>query len=308
MKEIHFKALLKKHLQGQTSKKEKDQIEAFENQLINKNTSKVFTSYKHKEEIRINIYKAISAKINKPKYSWIRVAASIAIIMGLTISGLIYKQTLISKNNYLSVTSGEHPRYYILPDSSSVWLNKHTQLKYATNFTENRNILLEGEAFFIVKKNQQHPFKVNFANNKLEVTGTQFNINSFNTLKQEVSVKEGSVKVTANKKTYPLKSNDYLKITKTSTAKQKKIFLQHNYYNPGELIFDKTPMAEVINIIANRYGQKIRIKNISDQELALRISAKYKSDINIFDLINGLTLITPFTYEINIQQQELIIK
>ena len=65
----------------------------------------------------------------------------------------------------------------MLPDSSEVWLNAASQIRYHKSFLNNREIFLEkGEAFFKVKKAQGAPFRVYFRESRIEVTGTEFNI------------------------------------------------------------------------------------------------------------------------------------
>lgn len=62
----------------------------------------------------------------------------------------------------------------------------------------------------------------------------------------------------------------------------------------------------MLEIVSKRFGQTIRIENIDKGQLGLRISAKFTEDISVFDLLNSLTHITPFTYELNIERQELL--
>ncbi len=67
-----------------------------------------------------------------------------------------------------------------LPDSSTVWVNAGSTLSYNNSFSKsNRDVTLDGEAYFEVAKNRQLPFKV-FANNVcVEAKGTSFNIESY---------------------------------------------------------------------------------------------------------------------------------
>lgn len=64
-----------------------------------------------------------------------------------------------------------------LPDSSEVHLNAVSSLQYNKNYgITNRNILLDGEAFFVVKHGQQHPFSVRSGSLTTVDIGTAFNI------------------------------------------------------------------------------------------------------------------------------------
>jgi transmembrane sensor len=86
-----------------------------------------------------------------------------------------------------------------LSDGTKVWLNAASSLRYPATFTgKDRQVELNGEAYFEVAHNAAMPFKVNVAGKEeVEVLGTHFNINSYS---DEPAVKttllEGSVKVT----------------------------------------------------------------------------------------------------------------
>lgn len=68
----------------------------------------------------------------------------------------------------------------ILPDGTKVWLNAASSLTYPTSFAKNeRTVALSGEAYFEVAKDKTRPFKVQTAQQTVEVLGTHFNINAY---------------------------------------------------------------------------------------------------------------------------------
>ena len=67
-----------------------------------------------------------------------------------------------------------------LPDGSSVWLNSESAITYKSDFTDERLIKLEGEAFFEVVKKEKRPFKVSCRGIITTALGTSFNIRAFN--------------------------------------------------------------------------------------------------------------------------------
>lgn len=86
----------------------------------------------------------------------------------------------------------------ILPDGTKVWLNAASSLKYPASFAslKERRVELNGEAYFEVAKDKNHPFIVKTDKQEVEVLGTHFNINTY---ADEPAVKttllEGLVKV-----------------------------------------------------------------------------------------------------------------
>lgn len=68
----------------------------------------------------------------------------------------------------------------ILPDSSRIWLNAGSKLKYSSQFNKTeRNLKLEGEAYFKVAHNKSLPFVVNAWGFLVEAVGTEFNIKAY---------------------------------------------------------------------------------------------------------------------------------
>ena len=67
----------------------------------------------------------------------------------------------------------------VLPDGTRVWLNNLATLKYPREFSEKeRNVYLEGEAYFEVTKNRHKPFTVQSDAMRVRVLGTTFNFKS----------------------------------------------------------------------------------------------------------------------------------
>lgn len=84
----------------------------------------------------------------------------------------------------------------ILADSTRVWLNAGSELRYPEVFGENeRKVYLTGEAYFEVTKNQRCPFIVDTKKARIEVLGTQFNVNAYQDRPCITTLVEGCVKM-----------------------------------------------------------------------------------------------------------------
>ncbi|MFR5660398.1 MAG: FecR family protein, partial [Butyricimonas faecihominis] len=67
-----------------------------------------------------------------------------------------------------------------LSDGTRVFLNAETKLKFPTKFRkEERVVVLEGEAYFEVRKDATHPFIVKANDVDVKVLGTSFNLRSY---------------------------------------------------------------------------------------------------------------------------------
>ena len=97
--------------------------------------------------------------------------------------------------NTLTVPYGK--RFEIkLSDGTNVHLNAGTSLKYPVKFFkgENRQVFLNGEAFFDVTSDKNHPFIVNAESLNVEVFGTEFNVSAYpEDSTTDVVLVEGSV-------------------------------------------------------------------------------------------------------------------
>ncbi|WP_257669199.1 FecR family protein [Parapedobacter tibetensis] len=100
----------------------------------------------------------------------------------------------------LALSTSLRGQYQVtLSDSTKVWLNASSTLKYPSRFTEDRRMVeLEGEAYFEVYKNERVPFIVKSKGQEVRVLGTEFNISAYND-QQDITTTlvNGTVQVTA---------------------------------------------------------------------------------------------------------------
>lgn len=99
----------------------------------------------------------------------------------------------------LAVPAG---KYYniVLDDGSIVYLNATSKLDFPMKFQgDKREISISGEAYVQVAKDAGHPFIVHLPNSDVQVLGTEFNVNTYDSGTDKVSLVKGSVKVNAGK-------------------------------------------------------------------------------------------------------------
>ena len=84
----------------------------------------------------------------------------------------------------------------ILSDGTRVFLNAGSKLYFPAEFSTNsREVRLEGEAFFEVAHDAKKPFHVTIENQRIEVLGTSFNINSYEKNSIKTTLITGRVKI-----------------------------------------------------------------------------------------------------------------
>ncbi|AFD06096.1 FecR family protein [Solitalea canadensis] len=116
---------------------------------------------------------------------------------------LIYKSTglnsaeTVSMNTLITVYGEQYQ--IILPDGTKVWLNAASSLHFPSYFSgPNREVVLEGEAYFEVQKEKGKPFIVRTKNQEIKVLGTHFNVNCYeDELSTTTTLLEGKVSISA---------------------------------------------------------------------------------------------------------------
>jgi transmembrane sensor len=107
--------------------------------------------------------------------------------------------------------------HIVLPDSSRVWLNAMSSIRFPTAFDgAERNVELNGEAYFEIVKNSKQPFIVRTGNSTIRVLGTSFNVNAY---KDEEEIRttliSGSVSVATESKKVVLKEGQQSEVDRS---------------------------------------------------------------------------------------------
>lgn len=81
-------------------------------------------------------------------------------------------------NSFITPRGGEFK--ITLEDGTEVWLNAESCLKYPETFGNgDRHVSVEGEAYFKVAKDIEHPFYVESDGQQIRVVGTEFNVSNY---------------------------------------------------------------------------------------------------------------------------------
>ena len=153
-----------------------------------------------------------------------------------------------------------------------VTLNANSSLTYNSQHFDDdrRTVKLDGEAFFKISKRAlpgggKIKFIVETADLEVEVLGTEFNVNT-RRASTKVVLTEGQVqiKLTKTDSVGPITMLPGEKITYTSgqkspTKEQAKVNVA-TAWKENELIFEDTPVGEIIHVLEDNYGLRIKLK------------------------------------------------
>jgi len=165
-----------------------------------------------------------------------------------------------------------------LPDSSKIWLNAESEIRFLKHFTEEttRSVILNGEAYFDVSHDPDHPFVVKSGGLTTTVYGTSFNIRAYgNEVETSVTVNSGKVGVMAvsdTSKMVMLLPRDKLvysgkKFTKVVADSEADGWVK------GDLMFDQTPLLEVFATIARKFN--VRVHADADRYQNCSLTARF---------------------------------
>ena len=192
-----------------------------------------------------------------------------------------------------------------LSDGTAVHLNAGTSLRYPIKFLKGhkREVFLDGEAYFDVAKDKQHPFLINTGKLNIEVLGTKFNISSYEEDPQvNTVVVSGLVKVyddTSDNSDLvtPGRMASWDRLTESTIVTETELDL-HVGWIEGKLVFRRTTFGAMIKKLERFYDVEITSTNEALNETVF--SASFDLNIESIDqVLNYISKNYPFTYTKN---------
>ena len=244
--------------------------------------------------------------------SFIRVAA---IFLFLTTTGLLinkYTEDLNASHQLHTVIVPPGQRInLILADNSSIWLNANTTFKYPSQFSKKqREVYLDGEAYFDVSSNEKHPFIVNTTQGGVKVTGTTFNVSAYSKYgKFETSLFVGNVGVYLNNGEEEIIN---IKPTQKAIFKDGKFQVSNieDYdeflWRRGLIAFNNKQLNEILSVLGQYFDTEIKID--ADQLPDNTYTGKFRQSDGIDYALRVLQKSIHFTYERDNEQQIIHIK
>ncbi|HEX9512289.1 MAG TPA: FecR family protein [Puia sp.] len=201
---------------------------------------------------------------------------------------------------YNTITTPRGGQYQVLlPDGSKVWLNAASSLRFPTSFSgKDREVVLTGEAYFEIAKNADKPFNVKINDIRVEVLGTQFNVNAYADEELiKATLLEGSVRVAKGKEHSLLKpgqqaqlgvnanngsgAGDQIKIIKDADTEEA-IAWKNELFK-----FNETGIEVVMRQIARWYNVEIKYEG---KLSSYSISGIVSRNNNVSNVLNILEL------------------
>jgi len=225
-------------------------------------------------------------------------AASIALILLVSILFFDHRNQSVQEE-FVVVNIIENQTFVNLDDGSMVYLQKGSKLSVSNHFSkENRKVLLEGNAYFVVSHDPKRPFEIKANNYSIKVLGTEFSVDQWNKKSISVSVAKGLVELKSDdtqKKILVAKSE---KGFSKGNDLQKDLLLDKNFdaLKTQSLVFYNDSLEYVVKTVEWYFG--IKVTSLIPKDLTFTATMHDKTleeFVKIFEEALGVS----FNYTIN---------
>ena len=243
--------------------------------------------------------------------SFMKVAA--IFVLGFALHFFLNRQTTTTHHelqHQIHVPTGQHVEI-MLADGSKVWLNSGSTLTFPSKFNGKKRLVeLDGEGFFEVKSDKEHPFIVSTSKYQVKAVGTSFNVYDYQDSPQfEAALLNGKVEVTTNAK----KSSAVILTPNQRAAlcqgvlKIKPIENTNNYLWRKGILYFNEPLLEVFDKLQEYYDVEFQIRNTSLTRKSPYCTGKFRAKDGLEHIIRVLKETNHFDYQIDYENKKIII-
>lgn len=245
--------------------------------------------------------------------SWVKYAAIAILAVGFGWSASVFygnveTSYLAEENevyNEVHVQKGGRANTVILSDGTKVILNAATTLRYPPRFNgENRQVYLEGEAYFEVTENEEKPFIVKLAKQDITVLGTTFNVQAYeNDPYSVVTLLSGRVMLEAFNKFGESTGRMFMKPNQRALSDNKSgsvslsdvnASLANTWIN-GEYKFKDESLSSIIKRLENYYNVQIHLDDPNLEQI--RYTGTFSLDQDILDVFRIIDYEKQFAFK-----------
>lgn len=216
------------------------------------------------------------------------------------------EEKMVSPELHTLITPENKHYIIVLPDSTKVYMNGRSELKYHVPFTGNqRNVYLKGEAYFEVSKGHK-PFIVHANEVQIKAYGTEFNVNTYRSGLIKAMLVEGSIGIKAGDHAHEtmLKPQELAILNQNTGQCVVKEVASAGYlaWKTGYFSFKTVRLDEIMESVANHYGVG-QIQYERESLRAQRLSAYITTERDLNEVLDWFEATTG----LNIKNKEGII-
>lgn len=177
-----------------------------------------------------------------------------------------------------------------LPDGSVAYVHAGSELSFSPQYINGKRVvILDGEAYFKVKHDANHPFVVQAGDVTTTVYGTEFNINTHAPRGIAVTLISGSVGVSAPHYTRRMVPGEQVSWSSSGTQEQRVDLLPYTNWRDGYLYYDEQPLESILTDLAHNYRLNVRFTDRSAMHLLTHFVCERGADINtVLTMLNEM--------------------
>lgn len=250
----------------------------------------------------LNKIAAQERKKNKRQvvYAFAGIVAMFCLLFAVSLAWLPGQKTKTVREYYTYVTS-DSKSDLLLSDGTKIILNKNSRLTYSNQYGEEiRWVQLDGEAYFDVMPDKEHPFEVRMGESKITVLGTVFNVKAF--LQGEciiATLVEGSIQFENSGQKVKINPNQQLKYDK----KQSNVTINTvdvDYavaWKDGMFKYKSVELQELIRQLEKHYHVRIILPERSSFQ-KMRVSGSFYCNQPIGEVLDIIKRSMPLHWQV----------
>lgn len=187
--------------------------------------------------------------------------------------------------NKLSIPRGGEYRIE-LEDGTKVWINSASRLQYPVVFSgDTREVYLEGEAYFEVRRDSSRPFIVHAGQQKVTVLGTSFGITCYgNEVNDYTTLVSGKVNVELEqgKQAFVLEPGMQVEYNKVSgMVRERRVDVaEFVAWKEGKYVFKQKRLEDILSTLSRWYDFEVFYQNSEMKEVLFSGELRRFDDFN----------------------------
>jgi ferric-dicitrate binding protein FerR (iron transport regulator) len=206
--------------------------------------------------------------------------AAVAIL--LIIGGLLFLSVQDEMGGEKNIKIiAEKNQLYVLPDSTKVWMQPGSSIRYAKAFMQDRRVWLVGNSLFEVQKHKGSTFQVYINDAFIEVKGTCFLVKQEDAYCSEVTLFEGEIEFNILSTCQKTAMLPLQKLTYNSMDSQTQIDNIANIsWENGRYNLKDVPLDQLIQIVSRMYHTDILMEGVHRDEVSFSGSIHYNESLD----------------------------
>ncbi|MGJ1430753.1 FecR family protein [Sphingobacterium spiritivorum] len=187
----------------------------------------------------------------------------------------------------------------ILSDGTKVWLNADAKMKFPVEFAaQQRQVQLQGEAYFEVTKDASKPFIVKSAEQQVEVLGTWFNVSAYPDEPTVTTLVSGKVNVSAFGKQVAL-TPGMQSVANDQQLQSKQVDVEPAVaWKDAKFVFVKEPLEDIIRKLERWYNVDFVIQPGSEELKKKTFSGSLSRNSKLSEILNLFKITETIRFEI----------